>query len=171
MEKLEYSRYYSRTIMNQFILVPKVDDRFIILMDLTKFLLSFVCWSFQVFVEIKMSKGIKSGKTLSLGMPKEPQGNIQGRPKHLSLGMPRMASPLLSTIHRYVTWSYIFIHHVIWVLLGASCFLFLLVCHNYCLLDTPFDRETHISHDLLECSMWCTYIFWAMQLLLCYLYS
>ena len=26
MEKLEYSRYYARTIMNEFIIVPKVDD-------------------------------------------------------------------------------------------------------------------------------------------------
>jgi hypothetical protein len=112
MEELEYSRYYERTIMNEFITVPKVDDWFIILTDLTRFLLSFVCWSFQVLGEITMDEGIRSGKTLSLGMPKAPQGNIQGRPKHLSLGMPRMASPLSSTIHRYVTWSYIFIHHM-----------------------------------------------------------
>ena len=38
----------------------------------------------------------KSDKTLSLGMPKAPQVNIQGRSKQLSLGMPRKASPLSS---------------------------------------------------------------------------
>jgi hypothetical protein len=43
MEKLEYSRYYARTMMNEFITVPKVDDWFIILTDLMKCLLSFVC--------------------------------------------------------------------------------------------------------------------------------
>jgi hypothetical protein len=100
MEELEYIRYYARTIMNEFITVPKVDDWFIVLTDLTKFLLSFVCWSFQVLGEIMIDKGIRSGKTLSLGMPRAPQGNIQGRPKRLSLGMPRMASPLSSTIYR-----------------------------------------------------------------------
>jgi hypothetical protein len=100
MEDLEYSRYYARKIMNEFTTVTKVDDGFIILTDLMKFLLSFVCWSFQVLGEITMDEGIRSGKTLSLGMPKAPQGNIQGRPKRLSLGMPRMASPLSSTIYR-----------------------------------------------------------------------
>jgi hypothetical protein len=100
MEKLEYSRYYARAFMNLFITVPKVDDWFIILTDLTKFLLSFVCWSFQVLGEITMDEEIRSGKTLILGMPKPPQGNIQGRPKRLSLEMPRMASPLSSTIYR-----------------------------------------------------------------------
>jgi hypothetical protein len=32
--------------------------------------------------------------------PKAPQGNIQGRPRRLILGMPRKASPLSSTIYR-----------------------------------------------------------------------
>jgi hypothetical protein len=128
MKELEYSRYYARIIMNGFTKVPKVYDLSIILTDFMRFLLSFVCWSFQVLGEITMSKGIRSGKTLRLGMPKAPQGKIQGRPKCLSLGMPRMASPLSSAIHRYVTWSYIFIHHMIWVLLGASyAIVFLLV--------------------------------------------
>ena len=40
--------------------------------------------------------------------------------KSLSLGMPRKASPLSSTFIGNFTWSYIFIHHVICVLLGAS---------------------------------------------------
>jgi hypothetical protein len=29
---------------------------------------------------------MRSGNTLRSGMPKAPQGNIQGRPKHLSFG-------------------------------------------------------------------------------------
>ena len=67
-----------------------------------------------------MDYGIRSGKILSLGIPKEPQGNIKGIPKQLSLGMPRMASPLSSSFIGNLTWSYIFIHHMICVLLGAS---------------------------------------------------
>jgi hypothetical protein len=62
--------------MNECITVPKVYDMFIILTDLTRFLLSFVCWSFQVLGEITMDEGIMSGKTLSLGMPKAPDTSI-----------------------------------------------------------------------------------------------
>jgi hypothetical protein len=141
MEKLEYSRYYARTIMNEFTTVPKVYVLSIILTDLTRFLLSFVCWSFQVLGDITIDEGIRSGKTLSLGMPKAPQGNIQGIPKRLSLVMPRMASPLSSTIHRYVTWSNIFIHHMIWVLLGASCAI-VLFCFLVSLPQSLFTGHT-----------------------------
>ena len=72
---------------------------------------------------------IRSSKSLSLGIPKAPQGNIQGRLKHLSLGMPRMASPLSSsTLSVYLTWSYILILHMICVILGASfCFVCCLI--------------------------------------------
>ena len=76
MEKLEYSIIMPILNMNQFTTVPKVKDLFVVLMDLTRFLLSFVCWSFQVLGETTMDKGIRSGKSLSLGMPKAPQGNI-----------------------------------------------------------------------------------------------
>ena len=42
--------------------------------------------------------------------------------------MPRKASPLSSsTLSVYLTWSYIFIRHIIWVFLGAS-FYFLSIC-------------------------------------------
>ena len=47
--------------------------------------------------------------------------------KSLSLGMPRMASPLPSSFIGNFTWSYIFIHHMICVLLGAS-FAFVNIC-------------------------------------------
>ena len=37
--------------------------------------------------------------------------------------MPRVASPHSCNDHRYFTWSYIFIRHISWVLLGASCII------------------------------------------------
>ena len=46
---------------------------FPILMELTSFLLSFVLWSFQVLGKDLMDYGIRSGKSLSLGMPMAPQ--------------------------------------------------------------------------------------------------
>ena len=81
---------------------------FLILTELTSFLLSFVLWSFQVLGKDSMDYGIRSGKSLSLGIP-------------------RMASPLSSTFIGNFTWSYIFIHHMICVLLGAS-FYFVSIC-------------------------------------------
>ena len=51
---------------------------FLILMEVTSFLLSFVLWSFQDLGKDSMDYGIRSGKSLSLGMPEAPQGNIQG---------------------------------------------------------------------------------------------
>ena len=82
--------------------------------------LSFVWLKFSSFGWDIDTRRIRSGKTLSLGMPKAPQGNIQGRLKRLSLGMPRKASPLSSSKPSvYLTRSYIFICHMICVLLGA----------------------------------------------------
>ena len=49
-------------------------------MDLMSFLLSFVLSSFQVLGNDLIDYGIKSGKSLSLEMPKAPQGIIQGQP-------------------------------------------------------------------------------------------
>ena len=45
--------------------------------------------------------------------------------------MPRMASPLSSSFIGNFTWSYIFIHHMICVLLGAS-FSFVSICLLLC---------------------------------------
>ena len=55
----------------------KVVIWFVSLMDPTSFLLSFVLW---VLGEVSMDHAIRTGKILSLGMPKAPQGNIQGQP-------------------------------------------------------------------------------------------
>ena len=75
--------------------------------------LSFVWLKFSSFGwDIDMRR-IRSEKTLSLGMLKAPQVNIQGRSKQLSLGMPRKASPLssptlsvtsLGAMFLFVTW-------------------------------------------------------------------
>ena len=127
----------------------KVVIYFLILTELTSFLLSFVLWSFQVLGKDLMDYGIRSGKSLSLGMPKAPQGNIQGRPKLLSLGMPQMASPISSIIHRYVlgaiflfiTWyEFCLEHRVLYE--SLLCLLFSLPQSS--LLDTPFDRDAHL---------------------------
>ena len=67
-------------------------------------------------------KGIKRHKSSILGMPKASQDNISISLKHLSLGMPRKASPLSSSFIGNFTWSYIFIRHMICVLLGASIY-------------------------------------------------
>ena len=81
--------------MNEFATVPKVVICFLILTDLTKFCWVLCDWSFQVLGEIFMDDGIWSGKSLSLGMPKAPQGKILRRLKHLSLGMPPSGIPSL----------------------------------------------------------------------------
>ena len=65
--------------MNWFATVLRVVICFIILTDLTEFSVEVLCdWSFQVLREITMDEGIRSGKSLSLGMLEALQGNIQG---------------------------------------------------------------------------------------------
>ena len=67
--------------MNGFSTVFKAKIGFIILTHLTKVLLSFVWLKFQVLGEIMMDEGIRSEKSLSLGILNAPQGNIQEQPK------------------------------------------------------------------------------------------
>ena len=124
-----YSRHCVETIMNLVFDSTKVKWFALYHTNLSHEVpLSFVWLKFSSFGwDIDMRR-IRSGKTLSLGMPKAPQGNIQGRLKRLSLGMPRKASPLSSSkLSVYLTRSYIFIHHMICVLLGAS-FSFVIIC-------------------------------------------
>ena len=49
-------------------------------MDLMSFLVEFCVMKFQVLGKDLMDKGIRSGRSLILGMPKAPEGNIQGQP-------------------------------------------------------------------------------------------
>jgi hypothetical protein len=114
-----------RTIINLVLTVPKWMIYFYHTNLSHQVPLSFVWLKFSSFGwDIDMRR-IRSGKTLSLGMPKAPQGNIQGRLKRLSLGIPRKASPLssstlsvtlLGAIFLFVTW-YVFCleHHFIFV--------------------------------------------------------
>ena len=101
---------------------------FLILTELTSFLLSFVLWSFQVLGKDSMDYGIRSGKSLSLGIPKAPQGNIQGQPRAEAWGCPgwhpifhlRSSVTLLGAIFLFATW-YVFYLERQFILLGFSC--------------------------------------------------
>ena len=94
--------------------------------------LSFVWLKFSSFGWDVDMRRIRSEKTLRLGMPKAPEGYIQGRSKQLSLGMPRKASPLSSStlsvtslgpMCSFVTW-YVFCLEHQFILLGfAWCYL------------------------------------------------
>ena len=100
---------------------------FLPLTELTRFSAKFCVVKFSSFGWILlMDHGTRSGKSLSLGIPMAPQDNLR-TPKSQSLGMPRKASPLSSSFIGNFTWSYIFIHHMICVLLGAS-FYFVSIC-------------------------------------------
>ena len=109
-----------------------------------------------------MDYGKRSGKSLSLGMHMAPQDNLR-TPKSQSLGMPRKESPLSSSSIGNFTWSYIFYspHDMCFawsVLYDLSlCFL---VCHNHPCW-THLLREIQMNWNVLEYSMYFTYIFWA----------
>ena len=122
MEMICYSRNCVRTIMNLVFDSTKVKWFALYHTNLSHQVpLSFVWLKFSSFGWDVDMRRIRSDKTLRLGMIKEPHVHIQGISKQLSLGMPRKASPLSSTSIGNFTWSYIFIRHIICVLLGASC--------------------------------------------------
>ena len=55
---------------------------FLILTELTRFSVEVLCCEvFKFLGKDLMDFGMRSGKSLSLGMPKAPQGKIQGQPK------------------------------------------------------------------------------------------
>ena len=69
--------------------------------------------------------------------------------------MPRVASPLSSNNHRYFTWNYIFIRHILWVFLGASCMIWVFACFalffkSLILAGHTYLREPKLCYDLLE---------------------
>ena len=59
-----------------------------------------------------------------------------------------MASPLSSTNYRYLELYFYSSHDMsfAWSVMyySALCFVCFLVCHNHLLLDTPFERDTHL---------------------------
>ena len=66
-----------------------------------------------------------------------------------------MASPLSSNDHRYFTRSYIVIRHILCVLLGASCMIwvfdwFALCSLSWILAGHTYLREPKLCYDLLE---------------------
>ena len=88
--------------------------------------LSFVWLKFSSFGWDVDMRRIRSDNILRLGIPKAPQGNIQGRSKQLNLGIPQKASPLLSptisvtlleAIFLFFTW-YVFFLERIFILLA-----------------------------------------------------
>ena len=126
-----YSRHCLRTIMNLVFYSTNVKWFALYHTNLSHEVpLSFVWLKFSTFGwDIDMRR-IRSDKTLSLGMPKAPQVNIQGRSKQLSLGMPRKTSPLssptlsvtsLGAMFSFVTW-YVFCLESQFILLGFGCF-------------------------------------------------
>ena len=99
MEMICYSRHCVETIVNLVFYSTKVKRFAVYHTNLShKVPLSFVWLKFSSFGWDVDMRRIRSDKTISLGMNKAPQVNIKGRSKQLSLGMPRKASPLSSSI-------------------------------------------------------------------------
>ena len=119
---------------------------FLLLTELMRFsTLSFVLWSFQVLGKDSMDYGIRSGKSLILGMP-------------------RKASPLSSSFIGNFTWSYIFIRHMIFVWLGASFYfvsIYLLFEYNTKIWNSLILESLHIVSQLFDYSLVFIYILWS----------
>ena len=92
-----------------------------------------------------MDYGRRSGKSLILGIPMAPQGNIQGQPKSQSLGMPRKASPLSSTsISNLLGAIFLFTTWYVFCLERLVLFVSLLISlPQSSFLYTPFERAIH----------------------------
>ena len=105
---------------------------------------------FKLWVRYRYEEN-KEWKDPKLGDAKAPQGNIQGRLKCLSLGMPRKASPLSSSkLSVHLTRSYIFIHHMICVFLGVSfyfvCICFMLFIIMFCIFSFNQNIKFSLCH-------------------------
>ena len=71
-----------------------------------EFLLSFMWMKFLRNRETMIWEELRRHKSSSLGMPKAPQDNISRSFKHLSLGMPQLASHISSST--IIGWSWVF---------------------------------------------------------------
>ena len=76
-----YSSNHVRKIMNLVLTVPKVNYLFYYTNGAHEFSVKFCVVKFSCFGKDSMDYGIRSGKSLSLGITKAPQGNIQGQPR------------------------------------------------------------------------------------------
>ena len=128
-----YSRHCVEIVMNLFLESTKVKWFAFYHTKLSnEVLLSFVWLKFSSFGWDVDMRRIRTDKTLSLGIPKEPQVNIQGISKQPSLGMPRKASPLLSptlsvtslgAMFSFVTWYEFCLEHQFILLVFSCCYL------------------------------------------------
>ena len=111
----------------------KVVICFIILTDLTRFFVKFcVDELFEDRGGIDIRR-IRRGKSSSLGIPKAPQVNIQRVLKHLSLGMPRLASHLSSSTIIGIPWC-LFCSHDLCPLCFCFSLRIMLVWDSYSLI-------------------------------------
>ena len=123
----------------------KVVFCFLSLTELTRFLLSFVLWSFQVLGKDLMDYGTRSGKSLSLGITMAPKGKTQGHQKVKAWGCPGRHPlfrplPLVIYLELYFyspTWYVFCLERLV---LFAS--LLVSLPQSY-LLFTPFERAIH----------------------------
>ena len=120
-----YSRHCVETIMNLVFDSTKVKWFALYHTNLSHEVpLSFVWLKFSSLGWDVDMRRIRSEKTLILGMPKAPQVNIQAtKPGDASEGTPSFVSNIIGNL----TWSYVFIRHMICVLLGASIY-FVRIC-------------------------------------------
>ena len=94
---------------------------------------------------------IKRGKSSSLGMPKAPQVNISRILKHLSLGMPRLASHLSSSTIIGIPW-FLFRSHDLCPLFFCSSSMNH-ASMRYTLIDlqnASLSSLMYIKYDLIE---------------------
>ena len=91
-------------------------------------LLSFVWLQFSCIGWDIDTRRIRSDNTLSLGMPKSPRRYYSRKIQATKLGdAPEGIPSFVSNIIGNLTWSYVFIHHMICVFLGES-FPFVRIC-------------------------------------------
>ena len=105
---------------------------------------------------------IRNGKTLSLGMPKAPHGDINGRSKQLSLGMPRKASPLssatlwvtsLGAMFSFVT-CYVFFLERKFILLSICLLLFRIMFCIFYFNKSANDSLFHAYFASIHVAVW-----------------
>ena len=133
MEVIRYSRHYVEAIMNLVFDNTKVKWFALYHTNLSHEVpLSSVWLKFSSFGWDVDMRRIRNENTLTLGIPKAPQGNSQWRSQQLRLGMPRKASPLssptlsvtsLGATFLFVTWYVFFLDRHFLFLVFSLCYL------------------------------------------------
>ena len=141
IEKLEYSRYNAKKIMNWFDTILIVVVFFLILTDLTKVLLSFVWLKFSSF-GLSYDGWRKDVKSLSLGMPWHPKllskneqpTKLGDAPEWHPRFLPTTICILLEAIFLFVTWYVFCLERLVWY---ESLLVLFCVLSHQSLMDTP----------------------------------